>query len=95
MAFIRQIEDFKCQHCGTEVKGNGYTNHCPQCLYSLHVDNDPGDRLNSCRGLMKPIGIELRSGEYTITVECQKCGVIKRCRASADDQISAFLASML
>ena len=26
------------------MKGNGYTNHCPKCLWSKHVDINPGDR---------------------------------------------------
>lgn len=38
--FTRVIEDFICENCGTEVKGNGYTNHCPKCLWSKHVDKD-------------------------------------------------------
>ena len=25
-------------------EGNGYTNHCSQCLWSKHVDINPGDR---------------------------------------------------
>ena len=56
--FSRRTEDFTCEHCGTKVKGNGYTNHCPQCLYSKHVDINPGDRLSDCGGLMEPIDIE-------------------------------------
>ncbi|MST04461.1 MAG: RNHCP domain-containing protein [Candidatus Pacebacteria bacterium] len=57
MAFIKVKEDFVCENCKTEVKGNGYTNHCPVCLYSKHVDVDPGDRLSKCGGLMKPMGL--------------------------------------
>ncbi|MEK7061411.1 MAG: RNHCP domain-containing protein, partial [Patescibacteria group bacterium] len=45
MSFVKKIEDFVCKVCGTKVKGTGYTNHCPNCLYSLHVDEEvPGDR---------------------------------------------------
>ncbi|HYC79501.1 MAG TPA: RNHCP domain-containing protein, partial [Candidatus Binatia bacterium] len=54
--FQRTPENFVCENCGTKVSGNGYTNHCPNCLYSKHVDNNPGDRLNKCHGLMEPIG---------------------------------------
>jgi len=25
--FTRRIEDFRCEHCGRQVHGNGYTNH--------------------------------------------------------------------
>ena len=76
--FQRNIEDFVCGHCGAEVKGNGFTNHCPKCLYSKHVDINPGDRADQCRGLMKPVSIELRKGEYTIIHECVGCGFKKR-----------------
>ncbi|MFA6992594.1 MAG: RNHCP domain-containing protein, partial [Candidatus Gracilibacteria bacterium] len=36
--FSRTIEDFVCEKCGAKVKGDGYTNHCPKCLWSKHVD---------------------------------------------------------
>ena len=56
--FQKHTEDFTCEHCGAFLQGNGYTNHCSRCLWSKHVDNSPGDRANSCRGLMKPIAVE-------------------------------------
>ena len=53
-------EDFICENCHKEVKALGYTarDHCPYCLYSKHVDIMPGDRQNTCKGPLKPIGIE-------------------------------------
>ena len=39
--------DFVCGHCSTLVPANTdghYRNHCPWCLWSLHVDELPGDR---------------------------------------------------
>ncbi|MEK7158524.1 MAG: RNHCP domain-containing protein, partial [Patescibacteria group bacterium] len=42
--FQRRVEDFTCESCGAQVTGDGYTNHCPQCLVSKHVDVYPGDR---------------------------------------------------
>ena len=59
--FNRRIEDFTCEHCGTEVHGNGYTNHCPNCLWSKHVDINPGDRAADCGGLMEPIAVEIQN----------------------------------
>ena len=56
--FTKTVEDFNCAHCGAVVHGNGYTNHCPHCLYSRHVDNNPGDRLATCGGMMRPISDE-------------------------------------
>ena len=45
MRFIRREENFVCEVCGAKVKGTGYTNHCPQYLWSKHVDKlIPGDR---------------------------------------------------
>jgi predicted RNA-binding Zn-ribbon protein involved in translation (DUF1610 family) len=83
--FQRKVEDFKCEHCGEEVKGNGFTNHCPKCLWSKHVDVNPGDRASECGGLMKPIGAEYKSDQFTITYECESCGEVKRCVAARDD----------
>lgn len=70
----RTIEDFICEKCGTSVKGNGYTNHCPACLWSKHVDKTPGDRAEECGGLMKPIGVEVKHGEIDrVILKCQTC----------------------
>ena len=51
--FQRCPEDFECGNCGHEIEGNGYTNHCTACLWSKHVDVNPGDRAADCHGLMK------------------------------------------
>ena len=44
--FTKNDNGFICAHCGKEVEPLGYTsrNHCPFCLWSLHVDINPGDR---------------------------------------------------
>lgn len=55
--FKRNKEDFTCKHCGFFVRGNGYTNHCSKCLWGCHVDIYPGDRLESCEGMMEPVDI--------------------------------------
>lgn len=89
--FQRTIEDFACEHCGYHVKGSGYTNHCPKCLYSKHVDVNPGDRANSCGGLMKPTAVETKSGEYTIIHRCLKCGAEKRNKTSPNDDMDEVI----
>lgn len=72
--FIRKIENFICEKCGEEVLGNGYTDHCPKCLWGKHVDGDiPGDRKSSCRALMEPIGAELVRGDFKIRYKCTGC----------------------
>lgn len=89
--FQRKKEDFVCENCGQEVKGNGYTNHCPCCLYSKHVDVNPGDRAESCGGLMEPIDLELKDGKYVVVHKCQKCGFIRRNKIVDGDNFEAVL----
>jgi len=89
--FTRVIEDFICENCGKKIKGNGYTNHCPHCLHSKHVDINPGDRASDCGGLMEPISVEIKSMDYIITQKCKKCGHIRRQKASPDDNFEAML----
>jgi hypothetical protein len=83
--FQRRIEDFTCEQCGRVVTGNGYTNHCPHCLYSKHVDVAPGDRAADCGGLMRPVGSELKNGAYFVLQECQRCGFRRKNRIGADE----------
>ncbi len=92
--FTKRTENFKCEHCGTEVIGNGYTNHCPHCLYSKHVDINPGDRASDCGGLMEPIDAEMKNGEYFIIQRCQKCGFIRKNKFGKDDEFDALLQIM-
>lgn len=93
--FKRQIEDFVCENCGEKVIGNGYTNHCPRCLWGKHVDINPGDRAANCGGLMEPMGVELEKGKYVITQQCLKCGRIWRNEAAKADDIGQFLTNLL
>jgi hypothetical protein len=73
--FQRKKEDFVCGNCTEKVKGDGFTNHCPKCFYSRHVDIFPGDRLEECNGMMEPIDIEAKkSMKYTIVHRCKTCG---------------------
>lgn len=89
--FQRKTEDFTCEKCGVVVVGNGYTNHCPKCLWSKHVDIHPGDRAANCGGLMKPAKIEMKSGDYIIVHECQKCGHNKRNKINKEDDFDAVI----
>jgi len=85
--FIKVREDFFCDHCHQPVWGDGYTNHCPFCLYSKHVDEIiPGDRNSICHGLMKPIGLQIKHGKNIIFHQCQKCRKITRNKTSKNDQ---------
>lgn len=87
-------EPFKCENCGKEIKPLGYTarDHCPHCLYSKHVDINPGDRLEECRGLLKPIGIEKgKKADYKIIYECQKCHKIRKNVSAKDDYFDEII----
>ena len=89
--FARNIENFVCKKCGNSVVGNGYTNHCPDCIHSMHVDINPGDRLSNCKGIMEPVSVEpIRKG-YSITFRCIKCGAIKRNKAAENDNFETIL----
>lgn len=93
MGFIARNDGFVCEHCGQEVEpikfGGSYRNHCPFCLWSKHVDSQtPGDRANSCQGLMEPIGVQTRrTGEYVLVHKCKKCGFQRLNRIAGDDNI--------
>ena len=89
--FTKTVEDFNCAHCGAVVHGNGYTNHCPKCLWSRHVDNNPGDRAATCGGMMTPIAVESDGDKFIITHKCEICGKIKRQRTYDDDDMDAII----
>ena len=89
--FQRRIEDFQCLHCGTLVSGNGFTNHCPACLWSRHVDVNPGDRAAECGGAMRPIGHETVRGRIMILQRCEVCGFERRNQMGKDDDMGALI----
>ena len=91
MSFIRTTEDFNCEKCGFFVEGNGYTNHCPKCLWSKHVDVFPGDRKGECGGMMEPIGVNKKGNEYTILHKCVKCGLEKPNKAVKEDSFEMLI----
>ncbi len=85
------MDHFLCAKCGKKVSlqapGTKNRNHCPYCLYSVHVDGDvPGDRKSTCNGLMKPTGKFLRAnGEEVLVHKCEKCGFERWNRVAGDD----------
>ena len=81
---------FTCRVCGWPVgpqaAGTQHRNHCPNCLSSLHVDIEPGDRASDCGGLMEPVAVWVRkSGEWAIIHRCRRCGALSSNRVAADD----------
>ncbi|PJE60015.1 MAG: hypothetical protein COU85_00540 [Candidatus Portnoybacteria bacterium CG10_big_fil_rev_8_21_14_0_10_44_7] len=89
--FQRQIEDFQCAVCGQQVTGNGYTNHCSNCLWSKHVDQNPGDRQSGCGGLMEPVALENRAAVFYLIHRCQKCGCQKANQAQRGDNFEKLV----
>lgn len=84
--FIRKKEDFTCENCGEFVSGDGYTDHCPKCLYGKHVDEKiPGDRESTCGGSMKPIGLTIKGRKHQIQYCCETCGKTFSCKVAKAD----------
>lgn len=89
--FQRKAENFICEQCKADVVGNGYTDHCPACLYGKHVDIFPGDRLEECHGLMKPIAIIEKKGVRSLEYQCQRCGELSKNRLAENDSPEAVI----
>jgi len=83
--FSKNDSGFICIHCGREVLPLGYSsrNHCPFCLSSIHIDDNPGDRAADCLGELEPVKVvtDPKKG-YIIIHRCKKCGAVKRCKAA-------------
>lgn len=91
--FTMRDEHFICESCHKEVSPLGYTarDHCPYCLYSKHVDINPGDRENTCKGLLKPIGIEKFKDTYKILYQCEKCHELHKNIVAKDDDMNMII----
>lgn len=51
----------------------------------------PGDRAETCKGILKPIGIEVKQGEMqSIQFECVKCKKRSRNKIAEDDDRDAL-----
>ncbi len=81
---------FTCKVCGRQVvpegAGSEHRNHCPNCLASLHLDNEPGDRESDCGGIMEPVAVWIKkNGEWSVIHRCKRCGKFSANRTAADD----------
>lgn len=93
-------DSFTCKHCGWPVVSQGagtdHRNHCPNCLYSVHLDEEPGDRASDCHGQMEPIGVWVRKGgEWALIHRCTQCGKVGSNRIAADDNPMKLIALAL
>ena len=91
--FTKNDDSFICENCNKEVKALNYSSrdHCNYCLYSKHVDINPGDRQNTYRDLLKPIGIEKYKDTYKIIYECERCKEIHKNIMATDDNMDLII----
>ncbi|HEX2862967.1 MAG TPA: RNHCP domain-containing protein [Deinococcales bacterium] len=84
-------EGFTCAHCGAPVPplvNGSVRNHCPRCLHSLHVDENPGDRASDCGGLLRPVSVEQDGKkDWVIVHRCERCGAVRRNKAALNDPV--------
>ena len=97
---IQEFGAFPCSHCKyivpQQVSGTVHRNHCPNCLWSLHVDVRTGDRRSGCQGEMEPVSVECRhDGEWALIHRCKRCGMIRANRIAGDDNAVALLSLAL
>ncbi len=81
---------FRCRRCSLDVPldapGTAHRNHCPNCLWSVHLDRTPGDRAADCGATMEPIAITVRGdGEWVLVHRCGGCHALDLNRSAADD----------
>jgi hypothetical protein len=87
----RGPDTFRCRQCGLDISnhapGTAHRNHCPNCLWSRHLDDDvPGDRDAECGSLMEPIAVTVRGdGEWVLVHRCTGCDVVHLNRTAGDD----------
>ena len=91
--FTKLDEEFICENCKQKIEKLNYTtrDHCNHCLYSKHLDINPGDRQNTCKGLLKPIGIEKFKNTYKIIYKCEKCNQIHKNIMANDDNMDLII----
>lgn len=83
-------EGFACIHCHATVlpSTKSCRNHCPHCLYSVHLDKFPGDRSADCGGVMEPVRVEYNPKKgYQVIHRCRRCGVEARNVLRLDDDV--------
>jgi RNHCP domain len=87
----RGPDSFRCRRCRLDVPltapGTQHRNHCPNCLWSRHVDDDvPGDRAAECSASMEPISVSVREdGEWALVHRCTACSTVHVNRIAGDD----------
>jgi Zn finger protein HypA/HybF involved in hydrogenase expression len=91
--FYMRDEHFNCENCNKEVPKLLYSarDHCPFCLFSKHVDINPGDRQNDCHGLLEPVDLEKFKNSYKIIYKCQRCQKVHKNIVADDDDAEQII----
>lgn len=91
--FTVRNEKFTCENCGKIVEPLSYTSrdHCPYCLFSKHVDINPGDRANTCLGMLIPKRIEKFKNTFKIIYQCEKCKGFHKNIIANDDNMDLII----
>jgi len=94
----RENTGFSCLNCGLSVvpvNNGSYRNHCPHCLWSLHVDAErPGDRASTCKALMQPIEFEHHKKGLRVVHQCNRCGKTQPNLLALDTEQSDYEAML-
>lgn len=97
----RLTGDLQCGNCGSvfslSIPNGKHRDHCPVCLYSVHIDNRPGDRNAWCGqgthdnwspSKLVPVGVTELQNVPSIVYKCEKCGAVKINKYAPDDSQS-------
>ncbi len=80
---------FICLNCNQTIpplRNGSIRNHCPLCLHSKHVDDNPGDRNAQCGGDMEPIRTYYHSKKSVMIIHrCAVCGFERSNKAALED----------
>lgn len=99
---------FTCKNCQKKIQtkgpiGTNNRNHCPFCLFSLHLDEkNAGDRKSKCKGKMKTIALTFKKnkkdkysknkkGELMLVHKCNTCAKYSINRLASDDDSKKIL----
>jgi hypothetical protein len=84
-------EGFTCEYCDKQVmpSKSSCRNHCPFCLSSKHLDNNPGDRQNHCHGQMQAIDYENSPKGIVLFFKCLECGFQNKNKSAYGDSLQS------
>lgn len=78
MSIEKEIKLYKCRTCGQVYSKENYA-HCPNCLSSVHTDEE-------CNGTLEPVGIWVKPNDsWEIILRCRLCGEITTSLLHKDD----------